>query len=85
MRPSYFFPTKADQHIRSSTSRFLDGILTPVLSTLTPSLHTPVEGLAIFAVELAKGKWSDETTFPNKRIRELLNLDCKSSKVKMEL
>ena len=34
-------------------------------------MYTPVEQMGRFAVELAKGRWGDETLFRNKRMREL--------------
>ena len=60
LRPGYFFPAKEDAHIRSSTSRFIDKIVTPVISNLAPSVYTPVEGLGKVAVELSKGRWDEE-------------------------
>lgn len=34
-------------------------------------MYTPVEQMGQFAVELAKGRWGDETLFNNKRMRQL--------------
>lgn len=35
-------------------------------------MYTPVEGMGRLAVELAKGRWGDETLFRNVRMRELI-------------
>ncbi|KAF7985984.1 hypothetical protein HWV62_41290 [Athelia sp. TMB] len=73
LRPAYFFPAfpAFRQNIRGAGARALDCTLGSVFSTLTPSLYTPVEQMGQFAVELAKGRWGDETLFNNKRMRQL--------------
>jgi hypothetical protein len=75
IRPGYFFPGKDDAHIRSSTAKFMDKIATPLLSTLAPSVYTPVGSLAQVALALAKGQWSSEKdrVFGNVRMKDLLN------------
>ncbi|KAG1757245.1 hypothetical protein EDB19DRAFT_1866181 [Suillus lakei] len=76
MRPAYFFPSKDHpsdrENIRSSTARAMDCLMTPVVKTLLPSMYTPIEDLGLFAVEAAKGRWSDEQLFPNSKMREHL-------------
>ncbi|KAF7972143.1 hypothetical protein HWV62_18882 [Athelia sp. TMB] len=73
MRPSYFFPSHAPfrQHTRGASARAADTVLGPLLKTLAPGLYTPVDQMGKFAVELAKGRWGEETLFDNKRMREL--------------
>jgi hypothetical protein len=73
IRPAYFFPTKTDRtHTRSPTERAIDVIATPFLSAIIPSCYTSVEALGRTAVELAKGRWSDETLIRASRIHELM-------------
>ncbi|EMD34758.1 hypothetical protein CERSUDRAFT_125315 [Gelatoporia subvermispora B] len=76
LRPAYFFPSKNypedRKNQRSSSAAYADCIMTPLISTLLPGQYTPVEDLGRFAVEAAKGRWSDETLFRNARMRELL-------------
>lgn len=74
MRPGYFFPSKASdrENIRSRTARSMDCLMTPIMKTILPSMYMPVEDLGLFAVEAAKGRWSDEKLFPNSRMRELI-------------
>jgi len=73
IRPGYFFPTlPADrQNQRSLTARALDVVASRLLR-LAPKLLTPVDTLGEFALEVAKGKWSDENLFSNARLRELM-------------
>ncbi|KAF9012086.1 hypothetical protein BDZ89DRAFT_1077507 [Hymenopellis radicata] len=52
--------------------RGLDCVVAPVVRTLTPSIYSPIQDLGKFSVELAKGRWKEETTFPNVRMRELM-------------
>jgi len=73
IRPAYFFPTKADRnHLRSSTGRMLDVILTPFISTVLPSSYTSVEGLGKVALALAMGRWSDERLVRASRMNEMM-------------
>jgi hypothetical protein len=76
MRPAYFFPSKdhpSDRdNIRSSTARAMDCFMTPIMKTILPSMYTPIEDLGFFAVEAAKGRWSDEKLFSNSKMRELI-------------
>lgn len=78
MRPAYFFPSKDHpserENIRSPTARAMDCLLTPIMKTVLPSMYTPVEDLGLFAVEAAKGRWSDENLFPNSKMREYLKV-----------
>ncbi|KAF8901284.1 hypothetical protein CPB85DRAFT_1227894 [Mucidula mucida] len=73
-RPAYFFPSNPDdrRHTRGALLRALDCVAAPVFRTLTPSLYSPIQDLGKFSVELAKGRWKEETTFPNVRMRELM-------------
>jgi len=74
IRPAYFSPSlpadKLNQRTRSY--RAMDAVLKPLISSIKSSWVTPVEELALFAVELAKGRWSDEELFLNVRLRELV-------------
>lgn len=76
MRPAYFFPSKDHpsdrENIRSSTTRVIDCLMTPIMKTILPSMYTPIEDLGLFAVEAAKGRWSNENLFPNSKMRELI-------------
>ncbi|KAG2044349.1 hypothetical protein BDR03DRAFT_938970 [Suillus americanus] len=76
MRPAYFFPSKdhpSDRdNIRSPTARAMDCLMTPIMKTILPSMYTPIEDLGLFAVEAAKGRWSDEKLFSNSKMRELI-------------
>lgn len=75
MRPAYFFPSKDHpsdrENIRSPTTRAIDCLMSPIMKTILPSMYTPIEDLGFFAVEVAKGRWSDEKLFPNSKMREL--------------
>jgi hypothetical protein len=70
LRPGWFLPSKEDANIRSRT--MITKALYPVVSTLVPSVCTPVEGLGRVTVEIAKGKWDEERLFRNARLRELM-------------
>ncbi|KIK49518.1 hypothetical protein CY34DRAFT_796946 [Suillus luteus UH-Slu-Lm8-n1] len=76
MRPAYLFPSKDHpsdrENIRSSTTRVIDCLMTPIMKTILPSMYTPIEDLGLFAVEAAKGRWSNENLFPNSKMRELI-------------
>lgn len=76
MRPAYFFPSKDHpsdrENIRSPTARAMDCFMTPLMKTILPSMYTPIEDLGLFAVEAAKGRWSDDKLFPNSKMRELI-------------
>jgi len=76
LRPAYFFPSKQypqdRKNQRSSSAGIMDCVMTPLLSTLAPNQYIPVDDLAHFAVEAAKGRWPDEVLFRNARMRELL-------------
>ncbi|KAG0700675.1 hypothetical protein DFH29DRAFT_611355 [Suillus ampliporus] len=76
MRPAYFFPSKDHpsdrENIRSPILRAIDCLATPIMKTVLPSMYTPIEDLGLFAVEAAKGRWSDENFFPNSKIREYI-------------
>ncbi|KAI0674614.1 hypothetical protein C8Q78DRAFT_1067589 [Trametes maxima] len=75
-RPGYFFPSKkyagdrANQ--RSRALRAVDVVLSPVLGTFTPDLYAPLEDLARFAVELAKGTWPGQPLYRNADMRRLV-------------
>ncbi|KAG1754962.1 uncharacterized protein EDB91DRAFT_262829 [Suillus paluster] len=76
MRPAYFFPSKDHpsdrENIRSPAARAIDCLAAPVMRTILPSMYTPIEDLGLFAIEAAKGRWSDENLFPNSKIREYI-------------
>lgn len=76
IRPGYFFPPKQfpedRKHQRSTTAIVLDKVMTPLINVLSPSLYTPVEDLGLFALAVAKGKWTDKELFRNKDLRELV-------------
>ncbi|KAG2076969.1 hypothetical protein BDR04DRAFT_1089254 [Suillus decipiens] len=76
MRPAYFFPSKDHpsdrENIRSPTARAMDCLISPVMKTILSSVYIPIEDLGLFAVEAAKGRWSDEKLFPNSKMRELI-------------
>ncbi|KAK7683515.1 hypothetical protein QCA50_013349 [Cerrena zonata] len=75
IRPGYFFPSKeypADRlNQRGSGADCVDRIMSPVYSTLLPSLYTPIDTLGKIAVELAKGRFKDITLVRNSTLREL--------------
>ena len=75
-RPAYFFPSKKypeDRlNQRSAVFRAADTVMGPMFRTLTPSLYTPVEDLGRFVVEVAKGRWPQQTLFRNADMRELI-------------
>ena len=75
-RPAYFSPSKKypeDRlHQRSALFRVADNIMGPAFKTLTPSFYSPVEDLGRFAVEVAKGRWPQQTLFRNADMRELI-------------
>ncbi|KAH7930913.1 hypothetical protein BV22DRAFT_1077465 [Leucogyrophana mollusca] len=76
IRPAYFFPSRdhpSDRlNIRSSTARALDCVAAPILRAVAPSMYTPIEGMGLFAVEVAKGRWHEENLFRNTRMVELV-------------
>ncbi|KAI0707543.1 hypothetical protein C8T65DRAFT_808914 [Cerioporus squamosus] len=75
-RPGYFFPSKKypeDRlNQRGTLMRVADVAMGPLLKTLTPSLYSPIEDLGRFAVEVAKGRWPQQTLFKNADMRELM-------------
>ncbi|TFK88543.1 hypothetical protein K466DRAFT_564693 [Polyporus arcularius HHB13444] len=75
-RAGYFFPSKKypeDRlNQRSTLSRVADIAMGPVLRMLAPSLYSPIEDLGRFAVEVAKGRWPQQTFFRNADMRELM-------------
>ncbi|KAI0945578.1 hypothetical protein AcW1_001769 [Taiwanofungus camphoratus] len=75
-RAAYFFPSKKypedRKNQRSTSANVADCVMSPVLSTLTPSLVSPIDDLARFAVELAKGRWPDQVLFRNSEMRGLI-------------
>ncbi|KAI8986625.1 hypothetical protein BD414DRAFT_486601 [Trametes punicea] len=76
VRPGYFFPSKKHPedrlNQRSALMRALDVIQTPLYSTFVPSVYTPIEDLARFTVELAKGRWPDQELSRNTDMRRLV-------------
>lgn len=80
LRPAYFFPTDpAERSQRSTTGRFMDNILTPLLSFAAPKVIVPIRDLALVALELAtKGlgaehinKQTDADIMSNAEIKEM--------------
>ena len=75
-RPAYFSPSKKypeDRlHQRSALFRAADTIMAPAFKTLAPSFYSPVEDLGRFAVEVAKGRWPQQTLFRNADMRQLM-------------
>ncbi|GBE89118.1 hypothetical protein SCP_1501210 [Sparassis crispa] len=75
-RPGYFFPSKRypedRKNQRPASARAMDWAITPIMSCFLPSLLTPIDDLARFTIEVAKGRWPDEDLFVNKRMRELV-------------
>ncbi|KAI0360376.1 hypothetical protein OH77DRAFT_1418286 [Trametes cingulata] len=75
-RPGYFFPSKKypedRQNQRTAALRAVDAVMTPILAAMTPALYAPIEDLARFAVELAKGRWPDQAMFRNADMRRLV-------------
>ncbi|KAG2368802.1 hypothetical protein BDR07DRAFT_1390161 [Suillus spraguei] len=57
MRPAYFFPSKDHPSDR-------ENIRSPTARAM--------DYLGLFAVEAAKGRWSDDKLFPNSKMRELI-------------
>lgn len=57
---------------RGAALRALDTTLAPIFRTFVSSKYTPIEDMGRFAVALAKGRWAEEHTFPNSRMRELI-------------
>ena len=72
VRPGWFHPTKADEHLRSATARVLHTLFAPIIKWVWPSIYTPVEAIGQLTVEIAKGRWSEEQLFRNVRLRELM-------------
>lgn len=76
LRPGYFFPPREYPELRSAIrpawQRALDIPLAFLFRNLIPSQYIPSDSLGKFAVEAAKGRWSNERTFSNSRMRELL-------------
>ncbi|KAI0070986.1 hypothetical protein K474DRAFT_1687236 [Panus rudis PR-1116 ss-1] len=74
MRPAYFhssFKYPADGPNQRGKLTYLDRVMGPTFSFLSPSLYIPVETLGKVAVEIAKGRWKDTILFRNKMLREL--------------
>ncbi|KIY65498.1 hypothetical protein CYLTODRAFT_379376 [Cylindrobasidium torrendii FP15055 ss-10] len=73
-RPAYFFPAHPNDraNTRGLLLRGLDCIAAPIFRTVVPKLYTPISDLGRFSVELAKGRWAEEHTFPNAKMRELI-------------
>lgn len=77
VRAGYFFPSStypADaRNQRSTASRWTDKLLGPTLATTLPSLYTPVNDMAKFAVEAVKGRWEPRGNFfRNVEMRKIL-------------
>lgn len=75
LRPAYFFPSpeypEDAQHQRGATARFMHTVLSPVYSAM--SMVTPVENLAEFAIQAAKGMWEDKgRLFENGEMNKLV-------------
>ncbi|OBZ77716.1 hypothetical protein A0H81_02626 [Grifola frondosa] len=72
-RPGYFAPLPEDRKYQRSWSiGMLDRVMTPLMSTLTPSLVSPIQDLARFVVEVAKGRWPEKTLFRNADMLKLI-------------
>ncbi|OCH93948.1 hypothetical protein OBBRIDRAFT_832254 [Obba rivulosa] len=76
LRPAYFFPSNQypqdRKNQRPASAGYVDCVMTPLLNTVLPSQYTPIDDLARFAVEAAKGQWPDETLFSNTKMKELV-------------
>ncbi|TFK88549.1 hypothetical protein K466DRAFT_585456 [Polyporus arcularius HHB13444] len=75
-RPGYFFPSKKypedRRNQRSTLLRVADVALGPAVRGLIPSHYSPIEDLGRFVVEVAKGRWPQQTLFRNADMRELV-------------
>ena len=75
-RPAYFFPSyeypQDRLNQRSAVERIADKIQAPVFSTLLSSYYTPINDLARFAIELAKGRWPNQVMYRNAEMRKLV-------------
>ncbi|THH06863.1 hypothetical protein EW145_g3785 [Phellinidium pouzarii] len=76
IRPAYFPTHPADAATaRSMVSRIVEGILGPIVLTLLPSKSIPVEGLARFMLEAAKGHVA-EGPWARPAFPDPLHYDC---------
>jgi hypothetical protein len=78
LRPGYFFPSKVypqdAPNQRSVTSRVADKLLSAPLSIFYPAGVISVEGIGLFALEAARGKWEGMggPIFKNAEMKQLL-------------
>ncbi|KAF5336811.1 hypothetical protein D9758_015846 [Tetrapyrgos nigripes] len=76
LRPGGFFPDDPNimKNTRSTSERFILGLVRPVMSTFMSSRLIPVGDLSRFALEAAKGKWDSEPekVFSNAKMKELV-------------
>lgn len=75
IRPAYFPPSRKypDDAVnqRGRAEVLLKRVATPIFSTFTPSLFTPLEELGKVTVRIAKGWWPTVDLFRNTMIRSL--------------